>query len=169
MSRPHEQTSAPTQTPARANPTATQPVQPAARPPAAPAPSATPAGSGQTARGPVGKQRDGLTISLLAIVTFGIYWIVYVYKTSKEIKEHSDVGIGPTGMLLLAIFVGIVPPFLLGNDVKTLREARGLEPKVSAMTAFWNLIPLAGIFIYNSKLQGALNEYWQSVGGSAQR
>jgi hypothetical protein len=37
------------------------------------------------------------------------------------------------------------------------------------MTAFWNLIPLAGIFIYNSKLQGALNEYWQSVGGSAQR
>jgi hypothetical protein len=161
MSRPHEQSSAPTQTPPRANPTATQPIQSATRPPAP-----APAGYAQAPRGPVGLQRNGITVSLLAIVTFGIYWMVYVYKTSKEIKEHSGVGLGPTPMLLLAIFVGIVPPFLLGNDVKTLRVERGMEAKVSAMTAFWNLIPLAGIFIYNTKLQDALNEYWQSVGGT---
>jgi hypothetical protein len=166
MSRPHEQSSAPTQTPPRANPTATQPVQSAARPPAAPVPGATPAGYGQPARGPVGEQRNGITVALLSIITFGIYWMVYVYKTSKEIKEHSGVGIGQVGMLLLALFVGIVPPFLLGNDVKTIRVQRGLEPKVSALTACWMLIPLVGLFIYASKLQEALNEYWQSVGGT---
>jgi Domain of unknown function (DUF4234) len=163
MSRPHEHSSTPTQTPPRANPTATQPVPSAARPPA---PTPTPAGYAPSPRGPVGYERNPMTVSLLALVTFGIYWIVYVYKTSKEIKEHSGVGLGPTPMVLLAIFVSIVPPFLLANDVKTLRVARGLEPKVSPMTAFWNFIPLAGIFIYNSKVIGALNEYWQSVGGT---
>ena len=70
MSRPHEQSSAPTQTPPRANPTVTQPIQSGLRPPAAPAPTPTPAGYGQAARGPVGQQRNPLTVSLLSIITF---------------------------------------------------------------------------------------------------
>lgn len=114
--------------------------------------------------GPLGMPRKPVTVALLAIITFGIYWWVYCYKTSEEIKAHSGIGVGGAIQLVLAIVAGIVPPFLIANDVKAVREAGGMQSPVSAMTAFWLLIPIAGIFIYLSKVQGALNEYWVSRG-----
>ena len=68
-------------------------------------------------------------------ITLGIYWWVYCYKTSEEIKAHSGVGVGGAVQLILAIFIGIVPPFLIANDVKTVREAGGMQSPVSAVTA----------------------------------
>lgn len=131
-----------------------QPQQYAAAPPA----------QGYGNQGPLGTPRKAVTVALLSIITLGIYWWVYCYKTSEEIKLHSGIGVGGAVQLILAIFTGFVPPFLIANDVKAMREAGGMQSPVSAMTAFWLLIPIAGIFIYLGKVQGALNEYWVSRG-----
>ena len=120
------------------------------------------------ALGPLGKQRNGITVALLSIITLGIYWLVYVFKTAKEVKVHSGLGLGGPVQLILAIFVGIVTPFLLANDVKTARDAAGMPEKVSALTGFWSWIPIAGLFIYPVKLQNALNEYWVHAGATPQ-
>ncbi len=119
----------------------------------------TPLGSAP-ARGEAGKQRNGVTVGLLSLVTLGIYWLVYVYKTGKEIKAHSGVGLGGPVQLIIAIFVGFLTPFLLANDVKSARQTAGLPETVTALTGFWSWIPLLGLFIYPSKLQNALNDYW---------
>lgn len=122
------------------------------------------AGQGYGNYGPIGTPRKPVNVALLSIVTFGIYWLVYCYKTSEEIKVHSGIGVGGAIQLILALFVGFVPPFLIANDVKAMRDAAGMQSPVSALTAFWLLIPIAGIFIYASKVQGTLNEYWVSRG-----
>lgn len=118
-------------------------------------------------RGPIGKQRGGIAVVLLSIITLGIYWLVYVYKTHNEIKQHSGLGLGGGLALVLAIFLGFLSPFLLGNDVQAARVQAGLPERVSWLTGFWSWIPLLGAFIFSSKLQNALNEYWVSQGAPA--
>lgn len=115
-------------------------------------------------RGPLGKQRGGVAVVLLSIITLGIYWLVYVFKTHREIKARSGVGIGGGLALVLAIFLGFLSPFLLGNDVKAARVQAGMPDRVSALTGFWTWIPLIGVFIFAVKLQNALNDYWVAEG-----
>jgi hypothetical protein len=119
----------------------------------------------QAVRGPIGKQRDGIVVVLLSIITLGIYWLVYVYKTHQEIKQHSGLGLGGGLALVLAIFLGFLAPFLLGNDVRAARAQAGLADRVSWLTGFWSWIPLLGVFIFAVKLQNALNEYWLTQAG----
>ncbi|MGX7680622.1 DUF4234 domain-containing protein [Jatrophihabitans sp. DSM 45814] len=109
---------------------------------------------------PIGKQRGGINVVLLSIITLGIYWLVYIFKTHSEIKKHTGIGLGGPVALIIAIFVGFLNPFLLGNDVKAARVQAGMPERVSALTGFWSWIPIIGIFIFASKLQNALNEYW---------
>jgi Domain of unknown function (DUF4234) len=108
----------------------------------------------------LGRQRNGVVVILLSLITLGIYWLVYVYKTHNEIKQHSGLGLGGGVALLLAIFLGFLTPFLLGNDVHRARTAMGLPPRVSWLTGFWTLIPLLGLFIFAVAVQNALNDYW---------
>ena len=151
------------------DPVPAQPQYPAAAPPPPPAqypatqPYAAPQAYGAPL-GPVGKIRNPIAVILLSIITLGIYLLVYWFKTGNEMKAHAGVGVGGAVYLILGIFISIVNPFLLGNDVKELRTSAGQEPKVSALTALWLLIPIIGLFIYFPKVQGALNEYWVSKG-----
>jgi hypothetical protein len=115
---------------------------------------------------PLGKQRGGINVVLLGIITLGIYWLVYVFKTHSEIKAYSGVGIGGGLAVVIAFFVGIVSPFLLGNDVKAARVKAGMPEQVSALTGFWTFIPLIGLFIFAAKLQNALNAYWVAQGAA---
>jgi hypothetical protein len=114
--------------------------------------------------GPLGKQRGGIAVVLLTIITLGIYWLVYVYKTFKEIKEHTGNGLGPGLALVITIFLGFITPFLLGDAVKSARVRASMPERVSALTGFWTWLPLVGIFVFASKIQNALNEYWVHEG-----
>jgi hypothetical protein len=115
----------------------------------------------------LGKQRNGIAVILLSVITLGIYWLVYIFKTSKEIKTYSGVGLGGGLALVLAIFVGFLTPFLLGNDVKAARVQGGMPERVSALTGFWTWVPLVGGFVWAAKIQNALNEYWVAQGAPA--
>lgn len=117
--------------------------------------------------GPVGKVRGTGISMVLFFVTCGIYGVYYYYVTHEEMKQHSHQGIGGLVALLLAIFVGIVNPYLLSMEVGNLRSGRGQEQKVNGATGLWyfpGMIILVGPFIWFAKTNGALNDYWISQG-----
>ena len=101
---------------------------------------------------------------LLAIVTLGIYCFYWVYQTQKEVKDHSGIGVGGGLGLLLYFLIGIVTVFLVPAEINEMMRLTGRESKVSGLTGFWMLIPLVGPFIWFPKVQGQLNEYWESLG-----
>jgi membrane-associated protein len=122
----------------------------------------------RTPQGKVGTVRDPVTIAVLSLVTCGIYGIYWYYLSFDDTKEYSGRGIGGGIGLLLALFCGIVAAFMLPAEVGSMYEREGEEQPVSALTAFWLLIPIAGIFIFASKVQGALNSFWLERGATTQ-
>jgi len=132
----------------------------------APAPAA-PQALPQLSNGPAGKVRTTGSCIVLAIVTLGIYPLVWYYKTHEEMKRHTGEGLGGGLALVLALFVGIVMPFLTPGEVGRLYERRGQQAPVSAVTGLWNLLGaliVIGPIVWFVKTNGALNAYWRSVG-----
>jgi len=122
-------------------------------------------------QGPIGQIRpNGLTI-LLFFVTLGIWGLIYYYQVHEEMKRHSGQGVGGVIALVLAIFAGIVNPYLLSHEVGQLYERRGQEKPVSAITGLWffpGILILVGPFIWFIQTNNALNEYWESLGARRQ-
>jgi hypothetical protein len=112
----------------------------------------------------VGKIRSPLVVILLSLVTLGIYSLYWQYASFKEIKAYSGEGIGGGLGLVFAILLGIVNVFLLPHEVGNLYGREGREAPVSGVTGFWVLIPLVGGIIWIVKVQGRLNEFWESHG-----
>ena len=144
---------------------AESPYEPTATPPQAAAP---PVYAPPPATGPVGKIRGtGLSI-LLFFVTLGIYGYVWYYLVHEEMRRHKN-GDGLGGVLAIVInfIVGIVMPFLTSNEVGGLYERRGQPAPVSALTGLWvfpGIFIIVGPFIWFVKTNGALNDYWASLG-----
>ena len=113
---------------------------------------------------PIGQLRSTGTCILLTIVTLGIYSLFWYYKTHDEMKAHTGTGLGGGIALLLALFVGIVMPFITANEVGGMYERRGQAKPVSAATGAWIILPLIGSIVWFVKTNGALNDYWRSVG-----
>ena len=135
----------------------------------APAPTGgwAPAYQAPPATGPIGKVRGTGVCILLMVVTLGIYSWFWWYGTHEEMKRHSGRGLGGVIALLLAIFVGIVMPYLTSNEVGELYERRGQKKPVSALTGLWyfpGIFLLVGPLVWFVKTNGALNAYWKSLG-----
>jgi quinol-cytochrome oxidoreductase complex cytochrome b subunit len=134
-----------------------------------PAPAAPAAAYGAHAgAAPIGQVRSTGTCVLLTIVTLGFYTWYWYYKTHDEMKQHTGQGIGGGVALILAILVGIVMPFLNSSEVGKLYERRGQKPPVGAATGLWFLLLgwffFVGAIVWFIKTNGALNDYWRSVG-----
>jgi len=132
-----------------------------------PAAPAAPAAPYQAGSAPIGKIRGTGACILLMIITFGIYGIWWYYKTHEEMKRHSGDGIGGALALLLAVFVGIVLPYINSSEVGRLYERRGQQKPVSGATGLWyfpGIFILVGPIVWFVKTNGALNAYWRSVG-----
>ena len=130
----------------------------------APAPAYAGGPAGQA--GPVGKVRSTGTCILLFIVTLGIYGLFWYYNVHEEMRRHTGDGLGGVLALILGFFVGIVMVFLSPNEVGKLYERRGQKAPVSALTGLWVLLPLVGGIVWFVKTNGALNDYWKSLGAS---
>lgn len=154
------------QSPPPPDPNASVPPPPAA-PAYAPAPGAPMAPMGP---GPVGKVRSTGTCILLAIVTFGIYTFVWWFQTHEEMKRHTGEGIGGLVALLFALFISIVNPFFNSHEVGRLYERAGRPAPVNVWTGLWyfpGIFILIGPIVWFVKTNGALNEYWKSLGAPA--
>ena len=117
--------------------------------------------------GTIGKPRNPWAVIGLSIITLGIYSLYWQYSSFKEMKEYSGTGIGGGLGLLFAILFFVVNAFLMPAEVGALYTAKGEEPPVSWMTAFWILIPIIGGLIWIVRTQGRLNAFWLSHGGGA--
>ena len=122
-------------------------TQPYGMPPAAG--YGTPVPYGHVA--PVGRVRGTGTCMLLFFVTLGIYGLVWYYLTHDEMKRHTGNGIGGGVALVIALFAGIVSPFLTSHEVGQLYRRRGQQEPVTAATALWYfpgvlllVLPMAG-------------------------
>ena len=128
--------------------------------------STPPPPAASTTTGKVGKIRSPLTVLLLMIITLGIYGIVYYYKTFSEMKDYSGEGVGGGVGLLLSLFCSIVVIFLIPAEVGNLYERDGRDKPVSGITGLWVILPLIGTLIWLWKVQGALNDFWESKGAT---
>lgn len=109
------------------------------------------------------KVRSPAAVIILSIITLGIYHLYWFYQVGREMKEYNGSGLGPVANLLLGIFVSIVLLFTLPNDVKATYEAAGKQTDISALTGFWNLIPIVGWIIWVVKVQSRLNTLWEEA------
>ena len=126
-----------------------------------------PAGYGTP--GPIGKVRGTGMAILLFIVTFGIYGLVWYYSVHDEMKRHRGTGLGGGLALVLSIFVGFVMPYITSSEVGGLYQARGQHQPVSGVTGLWyfpGYFLIVGPIVWFVKTNGALNDYWRSVGAA---
>jgi hypothetical protein len=148
---------------------ARDPGAPGVRPvPSAPVGAALPAYGAPAGPGPIGQVRSTGTCILLTVVTLGFYTWYWYYKTHDEMKQHTGQGIGGGVALLLAILLSIVMPFISSSEVGNLYTRRGQASPVSAVTGLWFLLLgwffFVGAIVWFVKTNGALNDYWRSLG-----
>lgn len=168
-----------TQTPEPTEPvTPAAPVEASSAPPASAPPAAPPAAPQYAAppaypapgAGPVGKVRGTGMCILLLIVTLGFYSLYWFYATHDEMKRHSGQGLGGVLALVLAFFVGFVMPYITSAEVGGLYERQGKEKRVSGLTGLWyfpGAFIIIGPIVWFVKTNGALNDYWKSLGATA--
>jgi len=114
--------------------------------------------------GPLGKERGVLFVIVISIITLGIYYLVWVYKSQEEIKEHSGQGVGGVLGLVIALVVGFITPFILPSEIRKMYEQSGRASPVSGWTGLWatlGILILVGPIVWFVKVQGALNRYWR--------
>lgn len=120
--------------------------------------------------GPAGRVRGTGVCILLTIVTFGLYAFYWFYAVHDEMRRHTGTGTGGLVALLLAIFAGIVMPFLTSYEAGALHRRLGRREPVSAATGLWALLLgwffLVGLIVWFVRTNGAINDYWRSVGAA---
>ena len=125
------------------------------------------AGTAQAARGPVGNTRSVPLSILWAILTLGIYTLVWTYRTQEEIKRYSGNGVGGVLGLVIVILISPITYFLVPSEVRYLYEdLDGGTSPVRGLTGLWFLLPLVGNIVWFVKVQRALNRYWESKGAA---
>lgn len=118
-------------------------------------------------RGPVGNTRSIPLSILWAILTFGIYTFVWVYRTQEEIKRYSGNGLGGVLGLVIWFVVSPITYFVVASEVRYLHEdLDGGQSPVRGITGLWFVLPLIGPLVWFVKVQGALNRYWESKGAA---
>jgi Na+/proline symporter len=120
--------------------------------------------------GPLGKPRGiGFGI-LIFIVTFGLYSLYWVYQTQEEVKRHSGEGIGGVLGLVVWLIIGAISAFVIPSEVGKMYEKDGREAPITGWTGLWlfpGAILIIPAIVWFVKVQGALNDYWESKGATA--
>jgi hypothetical protein len=116
------------------------------------------------------KVRHPLAPLGLAIITLGIYQLVWYYKINEELRSQGE-DVKP-GMALLALslgFVLIVPPFVslynTAERIRRVQERAGVTSPISPVLALVLLfVPFVNIF-QPAYMQSALNAAWERAAG----
>jgi Domain of unknown function (DUF4234) len=113
--------------------------------------------------GPLGKQRGVAFVILIGIITFGIYWIYWAFKTQDELKQHTGEGLGGVLGLVVWLVISPVSAFVIPSEVGNMFAAAGKPKPVDGWTGLW-LFPFGFLIIpgivWAVKVQGSLNRYW---------
>ena len=121
-----------------------------------------------TIRGRPAKIRRPWGVFLLALITFGIYYIVWYYKTNRELRDVVGIDVRP-GIALLAITLGsflVIPPFVsmwrFFKRIRQAQDAASVSHPISHVTGF--LLYIVAVFLFPVETpyaQHHLNRLWQ--------
>lgn len=118
----------------------------------------------------VGRVRSVVLISLLIVVTGGLYFFVWFLQTNRELKRHLGEGVRPGGRLTLFILVPVIGWFLAiwwtGRNIRQAQLRAGTEAVlVPLYHGIWAaLVPLLGWLIAAGYLQRGANRAWLKMG-----
>jgi Domain of unknown function (DUF4234) len=115
------------------------------------------------------KIRNPILVFVWALLTLGIYYLVWYYKINREMRDASGVNVSPI-VALLAITVGwiiIVPPFVswyrtFERVVECQRRA-GVTQEASPVLGF--ILYIIAIFFLPIEMiyaQDELNKVWRA-------
>jgi hypothetical protein len=114
------------------------------------------------------KIRNPFLVFLWALVTFGIYYLVWYYKVNRELRDAAQVDVSPF-VALIAITVGwivIVPPFVSWyrtfERIAQAQRAAGITNEASPMMGF--ILYVVAVFVLPVELlyaQDELNKLWR--------
>jgi hypothetical protein len=124
------------------------------------------ASASATGARPTGKLRGPWFVALIGLLTLGIYWLYWYYKTGDEVKNYTGEGLGGILWLVIGLVAGFVLWFVVPSEVGKQYSREGQTPPVTGKTGFWMLLPLIGYFVWTVKVQGALNAFWRSKGAT---
>jgi uncharacterized protein DUF1707/uncharacterized protein DUF4234 len=125
-----------------------------------------------TDRGKTAKIRSPWALPLFAIITLGIYYLVWYYKVNREMsdwgEQHKvDLGTSP-GMSVIAITLGgilIIPPFVsIWGTGKRMQLSQRVADVHGGSGLLWfvlHIIPIVSLFA-PTYLQSELNKVWET-------
>jgi hypothetical protein len=115
----------------------------------------------------VGKQRNPVTVWLLAIVTFGIYGLYWWYKANEEVGQYdSSIEVNPI-LSVLALFIpiaNIVTIVRTGSRIGQAQQNAGRQRECSGGLGVLLAILVALDFMY---YQANLNKLWEGAPAGA--
>lgn len=115
--------------------------------------------------GTKGETRNVWTVILLTLVTCGIYGIIWVYNTAKEINGYlGEEKINPVLALILCFVpFGILYVFYVYNDALKEMNAKAGLPQSDNFVLWIILYFVAGIsmYIFEYQVQTELNQIWE--------
>jgi hypothetical protein len=115
------------------------------------------------------KIRNPFLVFVWALVTFGIYYLVWYYKVNRELRDACRINVSPV-VAVLAITVGwlvIVPPFVswyrtFGRIVEAQRAA-AVTSEASPILGF--ILFVIAVYVLPVELiyaQDELNKVWRA-------
>ena len=118
----------------------------------------------------LGKTRNPFAVWLLAVVTLGIYGLVWHYKVNDEVRQFARIEVSP-GAAVCAILFGSclagIPPIVTvvktGGRIGQAEEAAQLQERASGGLGFLLMILGGWHMCY---YQAHLNKIWARYGQS---
>jgi uncharacterized protein DUF4234 len=115
------------------------------------------------------KIRSPFGVFVLAIVTLGIYYLVWYYKVNRELRDAAGIDVDPF-VALLAITIGwliIVPPFVSWyrtfERIQQAQRQAGLTSEANPILGF--ILYLVALYFLPVELlyaQDELNKLWRA-------
>lgn len=115
------------------------------------------------------KIRNPFGVFVLAIVTLGIYYVVWYYKVNRELRDAAGIDVSPV-TAILAITIGwviIVPPFVSWyrtfERIQQAQRQAGLATEVNPILGFvFYLVALYFLPVELLYAQDELNKLWRA-------
>ena len=113
----------------------------------------------------LGERRGIVRHIVFGILTLGLYWWYWAYKTHKTTKERTGQGLGGPLGLVLWVLIYPVNAFVIPAEIGRMYRQAGNETRLTGWTGLW-LFPF-GLLIVPAivwwwKVQGAMNRFLES-------
>ncbi len=111
--------------------------------------------------GLMGKKRNPVLVLVFSIITFGIYFFVWFYKSNEELKTVSGQPFNSIlwTLLFLVPFAGLVSVWKFGEHIEDAEKKKGLQPRAGIVTFLLVAIPFVNI-VGLPMTQAEINKIW---------